>query len=76
MIEDPGHSQEKVVRPLVGNTQPGLPEEYATKPPRAADTPNLSNRKIKRLIPELPPTNGTDRSPSTLGPRPAALNRR
>jgi len=55
---DPGPSQEKVVRPPVGNTQSGLPEEYATKPPRAADTPNLANRKIKRLISELPQPTG------------------
>ena len=55
MIGSPGPSQEVVVRPPVGK-QPGLPEEHATKLPRAADTPNFANYNIKRLVAELPPT--------------------
>jgi hypothetical protein len=43
-----------------GQKQPGLPQEHATKAPRAADTPNFANHKIKRLILELPPTNGPE----------------
>jgi hypothetical protein len=46
--------------------QPGLPQGHATKPPRAADTPNFAKRKIKRLVAELPPTDRNGAPPYTL----------
>ena len=55
-------SQERVVRPTVGK-QPGLPQGHATKPPRAADTPNFAKRKIKRLVAELTHPIGPEHPP-------------
>ncbi len=60
-----GPSQEVVVRPPVGK-QPDLPEEHATKLPRAADTLNFANHNIKRLVAELPPTDRNGAPPIRL----------
>jgi hypothetical protein len=54
-----------VVRLPVGK-QPGLPGQYATNSYRANNTPNFADRKIKRLIAELPPTDRNRAPPIRL----------